>query len=225
MTICRISLMMKHIDLFSGIGGFALAAQWAGIETVQFVEKDKFCQAVLRKNFPGVPIHGDIYTYAYVNRLQEQGTEQQADGIGQSVQTRSFLLTGGFPCQSFSVAGKRRGTEDDRYLWPEMFRVIREARPAWVIAENVRGILTIEQGMVFEQVCVDLEGAGYDVQTFIIPACSVNAPHRRDRVWIVAHSECWNATDAAGIGRSTEGSGLCEGEPTEKRRGRSDYGD
>jgi DNA (cytosine-5)-methyltransferase 1 len=103
---------------------------------------------------------------------------------------RPDLVSGGFPCQSFSCAGKRRGTKDDRYLWPEMFAIIRLTKPRFVLAENVRGLLTIEGGMVFEQVCLDLERAGYEVQTFIIPACAINAPHRRDRVWIVANCKC-----------------------------------
>ena len=155
----------KHIDLFSGIGGFALACRWNGIETVQFVEIDPFCQKVLNKNFPGVPIHDDIKTFKY-------------DG------EPPFILTGGFPCQPYSCAGKRKGAEDDRALWPEMLRVIQEAKPRWVIGENVAGFVS----MGLDQCISDLEGEGYEVQTFIIPACAVNAPHRRDRVWIVANN-------------------------------------
>jgi len=161
---------LTHLDLFSGIGGFSLAAQWNGIETIQFVEMDKFCQKVLNKNFKGVPIHDDIKTFHST--------------------VRPFLLTGGFPCQPFSCAGKQRGTEDNRYLWPEMLRVISEAKPEWIIGENVRGFISNNNGMVFENCCLDLEREGYSVQAFIIPACAVNAPHRRDRVWIVAHSQC-----------------------------------
>jgi DNA (cytosine-5)-methyltransferase 1 len=185
---------MTHLDLFSGIGGFALAAKWVwgGKHHIySFVEIDPFCQKVLAKNFPGVPIHGDIKTFTYPNRngLQKPGTEQQTDRGRQFFKDDSVdLLTGGFPCQSFSHAGKRRGTGDDRYLWPEMFRIIRMVNPQWIIAENVPGIISIENGLVFEQVCSDLESENYQVQTFIIPACAVDAPHRRDRVWIVAHS-------------------------------------
>jgi len=157
---------MNHVDLFSGIGGFALAARWAGIQTVQFVEIDKFCQKVLNKNFPGVPIHNDITTF--------NGTKY----------SNVFLLTGGFPCQPFSCAGKRRGKEDDRYLWPEMLRVISETRPHWVIGENVAGFVS----MGLDGCISDLEREGYEVQAFVIPACAVNAPHRRDRVWIVANN-------------------------------------
>jgi DNA (cytosine-5)-methyltransferase 1 len=128
------------------------------------VEIDKFCQKVLQKNFPGVPIHDDIKTFKYTG-------------------TTPFILTGGFPCQPFSCAGKRRGKEDNRFLWPEMVRVISESKPCWVIGENVAGFIN----MGLDDCISDLEAQGYEVQAFIIPACAVNAPHRRDRVWIVAH--------------------------------------
>ena len=162
---------LTHLDLFSGIGGFALAAQWMRYQTVQFVEWDKFCQKVLAKNFPGVPIHSDIKDF--------DGTKYA--GVD--------LLTGGFPCQPASCAGRRAGTSDDRWLWPEMLRVIRDAQPEWIVGENVGGLITLEDGLVFEHLLVDLENEGYEVQPIIIPACAVNAPHRRDRVWIVAHAE------------------------------------
>jgi DNA (cytosine-5)-methyltransferase 1 len=276
---------LTHIDLFSGIGGFALSARWAGIKTVQFVEIDPFCQKVLQKNFKGVPIWDDIKTFtvdtytegarqlrtaqhendgedsnrgrgfdptdihkdiahdiktftnANWNGLQEQRAEQQTGGNRQLYETssnseggkpreqtesegwknigggnsegRPFLLTGGFPCQPFSCAGKRRGKEDDRYLWEEMLRVIKEFKPTWIIGENVNGIRSMEfqDGVselegdtiiqedgngdytnVLDGICDSLEAIGYEVQPVIIPACAVNAPHRRDRVWIVAHS-------------------------------------
>ena len=155
-----------HLDLFSGIGGFALAARWAGIETMQFVENEEFAQKVLTKNFPGVPIHENIKTY-------------RANGIVQP-----FLLTGGYPCQPFSQAGKRRGQNDDRHLWPEMFRIIQECRPTWVLAENVSG--HIKLGL--EEVLTDLESEGYQSQVFHIGAVAKDAPHRRMRVWIVAYT-------------------------------------
>jgi len=163
----RMSKYMKltHIDLFSGIGGFSLAARWAGLDTIVFCERDKFCQKVLNKHWPGVPIHDDITTF---------------DGTKYS---NVFLLTGGFPCQPFSRAGKRRGKEDDRYLWPEMLRVISETKPHWVIGENVAGFVS----MGLDGCISDLEREGYEVQAFVIPACAVKAPHRRDRVWIVAN--------------------------------------
>lgn len=159
---------LTHIDLFSGIGGFALAARWAGIETVQFVEIDKFCQKVLAKNFKDVPIHDDIKTFKYSG-------------------ASPFILTGGVPCQPASCAGKRKGKEDDRWLWPEAFRIVSEVKPEWCLFENVAGLLSLEGGLVFDNLLAELEGQGYEVWPVIIPACAVNAPHRRDRVWIVAH--------------------------------------
>jgi len=184
---------MKHLDLFSGIGGFALAAQqvWGDdYECVGFCDNNKFCQEVLKKRFPGVPIHGDIRTLAADTeggRLKQQN-EALCTGRNSFNDENIGLLTGGFPCQPFSHAGKRRGKSDDRFLWPEMLRVIKEFKPRWVIAENVRGILSIEGGVVFEQVCLGMEAAGYSVRAFVIPAVAVNAPHRRDRVWICARN-------------------------------------
>jgi DNA (cytosine-5)-methyltransferase 1 len=163
---------MKHLDLFSGIGGFALAARWVGIETVQFVEIDPFCRKVLEKNFKGVPIHDDIKTFHAIKR---------------NINEQIFLLTAGTPCQPASCAGKRKGTQDDRWLWGETFRVIAEARPEWCILENVRGLLSLEGGVVFENLLLELEALGYETRTFCLPACAVNAPHRRDRVWIVGN--------------------------------------
>ena len=186
---------MLHIDLFSGIGGFAIAADrvWHGIEHV-FVEYDQFCQAILRKHYPNSTIHGDIRTFiADTEREGREGELRDTEGQhrlrgGSREDEKPFLVTGGFPCQPFSHAGRRKGTSDDRYLWPEMFRVIQLYRPTWVIAENVRGLVTWNYGMVLETVCTDLENEGYEVQPFIIPACAVGAPHRRDRVWIIAHT-------------------------------------
>jgi DNA (cytosine-5)-methyltransferase 1 len=195
---------MRMVDLFSGIGGFSLAASWVwpDIEIECFVEIDPFCQKVLRKNFPGVPICDDIKKIQWV----VADAEILGRGNGASANKRTStgeintpcnrinispvdLLTGGFPCQPFSCAGKRAGTEDDRHLWPEMLRAIHEIKPRWVIAENVPGIFTIENGLVFEGVCTDLEAEGYEVQPVVVPACAKGAPHRRDRVWIVANSK------------------------------------
>ena len=159
---------MNHLDLFSGIGGFALAARWAGIDTVAFCEIEPFAQKVLEKNFPGIPIFSDIC------KLKRSDIHGSVD-----------IITGGFPCQPFSIAGKKKGTNDDRDLWPEMFRVIKEFKPTWVIGENVANFV----GMAFERTKTDLESEGYEVQPLIIPACGVNAPHKRDRVWIVAYSD------------------------------------
>jgi len=158
---------MNHVDLFSGIGGFALAAEWTGFKTVVFCEKDEFCQKVLQKHWPEVPIIPEIRDF--------DGTKWRG----------TTLLTGGFPCQPFSLAGKRKGKDDDRYLWPEMFRVIKEAKPRWILAENVAGILKV----ALDTVLADLESEGYSAGAVVIPAASVNAPHRRDRVWIIAYNE------------------------------------
>ena len=157
---------MRHLDLFSGIGGFALAARWARIDTVAFCEIDEFPRKVLAKNFPNVPMHGDI-------KDLDGG---QYEGID--------IITGGYPCQPFSVAGGQKAQKDDRHLWPEMFRVISQAKPSWVICENVFG--HIKLGL--DKVLHDLEGLGYAVQSFIIPALATGEPHNRDRLYIVAYS-------------------------------------
>ena len=163
----RLKSAYEHLDLFSGIGGFALAARWNGLRTIQFVEYEPYAQKVLRKNFPDVPIHDDIKDFNATKFRQP------------------FLCTGGYPCQPFSSAGLRRGEKDDRHLWPEMLRVIQECRPTWVLAENVAGHIT----MGLDQVLSDLEGEDYTCQPFVIPACAKDASHRRDRVWIVG----WNS--------------------------------
>src|SRR3990167_9490655 len=241
---------MKHLDLFSGIGGFALAADrvFGNVEHT-FCEIDPFCQEVLKKHWPNSKIYDDIRTLRFnpnpdcdrlsrgrkeinsteigkqtfndlekrnrtiianpehngITRTKKTGTDSRTQSESQTrkkllineskgndslreKETGWDIITGGFPCQPFSQAGRRKGTADDRHLWPEMLRVIQEFHPRWVIGENVGGFLTWNEGLVFQQVHTDLETAGYEVQSFIIPAVSVNAPHRRDRVWIVAHS-------------------------------------
>jgi DNA (cytosine-5)-methyltransferase 1 len=162
---------MKHASLFSGIGGFDLAAEWMGWENVFHCEWMEFPRKVLDYYWPNANSYIDICKTdfkKYANKID--------------------ILTGGFPCQPFSMAGKRKGTDDERYLWGEMLRAIQEIKPQFVIAENVFGITNIDSGMVFEQVCLDLENEGYEVQTFIIPAAAKNAPHRRDRVWFIAQN-------------------------------------
>jgi DNA (cytosine-5)-methyltransferase 1 len=162
---------LKVLDLFSGIGGFSLGLHSTGIfDTIKFVEFDKYCQKVLNKNFPNIPIEGDIRNV--------KGTEFEAD-----------VITGGFPCQPFSVAGKQKGTNDNRYLWPEMFRLIKEIKPEFVIGENVQGIINLQDGMVLRQVLNDLEGEGFEVQCFLIPASGIGAWHQRNRTWIIGHSK------------------------------------
>ena len=161
---------MRHGSLFSGIGGFDLAAEWMGWENVFHCEWMEFPRKVLDYYWPNADSHIDICKTDF---------KKYANTID--------ILTGGFPCQPFSTAGKRKGTDDERYLWHEMLRAINEIKPKFVIAENVYGITNIDGGLVFEQVCLDLEAVGYEVQPYIIPACAKNAPHRRDRVWFVAY--------------------------------------
>jgi len=164
------------LDLFSGIGGMSLAADWAGIETVAFCEIESYCQKVLRKHWPHIPIYDDV------RQLTRERLEK--DGVIDDEQTID-IVAGGYPCQPFSVAGKRRGKEDDRNLWPEMFRLVRELRPTWVVGENVAGHVSLG----LDDALSDLESEGYKTRAFVIPACAVGAPHRRDRVFIVAYSE------------------------------------
>lgn len=184
-----------HASLFSGIGGFDLAAEWLGFRNAFHCEINPFCEKILKYHFP----HAEHYTD--ITKTDFTPWRGKID-----------ILSGGFPCQPFSLAGKRKGAEDDRYLWPQMLRAIREIRPAWVVGENVAGILTMVQPgkevevgrstslfgedytveemhrqYVVETVCTDLEREGYSVRPFVIPACAVGAPHRRDRVWFVAH--------------------------------------
>ena len=160
---------MRVLDLFSGIGGFSLGLERAGpFQTVAFCEQDDFCQAVLRKHWPDVPIYDDVRTI-------------DTDRLG-----RIDLICGGFPCQPWSVAGQQRGAEDDRDLWPVMASLIEKLRPQWVIGENVRGFVNEPLGL--QRSLSDLESLGYETAPFVIPACAVDAPHRRDRVWIVAHA-------------------------------------
>ena len=164
-------MKLKLLDLFSGIGGFSLGLESTGyFETIAFVEKDKFCHEVLKKNFPNITIESEV--------RDVKGDKYKAD-----------IITGGFPCQPFSVAGKRKGTDDDRYLWDETIRIIRETKPRWFIGENVEGIINIQNGMVLRQVCNDLEEEGFEVQCLVIPASGIGAWHQRKRVWILAYSK------------------------------------
>ena len=185
---------MTHASLFSGIGGAEIAASWLGWQNLFHCEIQEFQRKVLAYWFP------NSISYEDITKTDFKEWRGQID-----------VLTGGFPCQPFSVAGKRKGAEDNRYLWPHMLRAIREIQPAWIVGENVAGILSMvqpskdikmerspyifeesyiyrkEQQFTIEAICEDLESAGYSVQPFVIPACAVGAPHRRDRVWIIAH--------------------------------------
>jgi DNA (cytosine-5)-methyltransferase 1 len=164
---------MRSIELFAGIGGIALAAEWAGIETVAFCEREPFCQKVLHKHWPDVPIFDDVRT------LNKQVLEERGIDVG-----TIELISGGYPCQPFSSIGKRKGEDDDRHLWPEIKRLLQEIRPTWFIGENVAGHVTLG----LDTVLLDLENIGYSWQPFVIPACAVGTIHRRNRVFILAHS-------------------------------------
>ena len=163
---------MRHGSLFSGIGGFDLAAQWMNWTNVFHTEWNEFGQKILKHHFPKSISYYDIIKTDFTIHRNEID-----------------IITGGFPCQPFSLAGKRKGKDDERYLWHEMLRAIQQIQPTYVVAENVRGLLTIDVGLVFEQVCADLEAEGYEVQPILLPAAGVNAPHRRDRIFIVAYSK------------------------------------
>ena len=194
---------MTHGSLFSGIGGFDLAAQWMGWENVFHCEINPFGQKILKHYWPNAESFNDITKTnfsKYANKID--------------------VLSGGFPCQPFSMAGKRKGTEDSRHLWPEMLRTIREIAPRWVVGENVFGIVSWDGGLVFDQVQIDLESEGYEVTAVVIPAAAKNAPHGRDRVWFVAHNhgngnvanpdgirlETWEDTGKMGNGQNKMGS-------------------
>ena len=184
---------MNHGSLFSGIGGFDLAAQWMGWNNVFHVEWNPWCRKVLNFHFPESQSYQDVREF--------DGTAWRG---------RVDIISGGFPCQPYSSAGKRLGKDDERHLWPEMLRIIREAAPRFVVGENVRGLTNWNGGVVFEEVCADLEAEGYDVWTGILPAAGVGAPHRRDRVWFVAHA--YGGADLRTPGRHA-GASASEGLP------------
>jgi len=276
------------LDLFSGIGGFALACQWAGIETIGFVEIDKYCQKVLRKHWPGVPIVEDIRDVERIKKVVDDSAIRAmwhdcedewpalrnvnalartgllcrtgTPAVRPTKRASTILVTAGFPCQPFSVAGRREGEADDRYLWPETLAVIEAIKPQWVLLENVAGIKSVYKSDVFselegreysteEEATLDfnkmyeriqereadnilwvvlggLRGAGYEVEVLVIPACAVNAPHRRDRVWIVANST-WGGKESGAEWRALNepsqdmafSQGREPGEPPKQERG------
>ena len=174
---------MKHISLFSGIGGFELASHWAGWTNIASCEINPFGQKVLKHYWPNAYHHDNIHTLTY-----DTINAELSKRFGKSWRDGQVIITGGFPCQPYSLAGKRLGKEDERHLWPEMLRVIREVQPEWAVGENVFGLINWNGGLVFNEVQADLEASGYEVQAYVLPACGVNAPHKRERVWIVAHA-------------------------------------
>ena len=178
-------MTLTTLDLFSGIGGFALGLEATDFfETSCFVENEPYCQAVLRHHWPDVPILGDI-----------------RDVKGSDLPTQPDVISGGFPCQPFSHAGKQRGQDDPRHLWPEMLRLIRECRPTWVIGENVTGLIRLG----LDEVLSGLEAEGYSTRTFNISACAVGAPHIRQRLWVVAHSDSPSEPDGSFDERARSG--------------------
>jgi DNA (cytosine-5)-methyltransferase 1 len=172
---------MTHGSLFSGIGGFDLAAEWMGWENKFHCEWNEFCKKILKYYWPHATSYGDI--------------DETDFTIWRGL---IDVLSGGFPCQPYSTAGKRKGKEDDRHKWPQMLRAIREIQPGYVVGENVRGLTNWNGGLVFDEVQADLEAEGYEVLPFLLPACAVNAPHRRDRIWFVAHAAGYSCGHAVG---------------------------
>ena len=211
---------MTHLDLFSGIGGFAIAAQACGYTTIGFCEREPYAQQILKERFGAVLADAGSGRQSEREHLLPDGRKSKGRDLNRCHPPRLHpdiftlngadyagvdLLTGGFPCQPFSVAGKRIGKADDRAIWPEMLRVIREAKPTWIIGENVSGIVTME----LDNILSDLEGIGYAAWPLVIPACAVDARHRRDRVWIIARR---NVEDSAGErSRGESGNALHEG--------------
>ncbi len=223
--------MITHYDLFAGIGGFSLALEEVFSEEKikhVFCEWEQFPTAVLKRHWPEGEFWGDIAELVAntdKQRLEGGKPEKTMGQRGQSGRERGnekqgwSIITGGFPCQPFSHAGRRKGTADDRYQWPNMLAVIRNIKPEWVVAENVRGLVTWNNGMVLEQVCTDLEAEGYEVQPFIIPAVAVGAPHRRDRVWIIAHAKDQRSVSEMGLERKPDQEAT---EPREESRDATD---
>jgi DNA (cytosine-5)-methyltransferase 1 len=164
---------MNALSLFSGGGGIDIAGEWAGIQTVAFCEREPYAQKLLNQEYPGIPVYDDVCTLTKA-RLENDG-----------IDTRTIrIIHGGFPCQPFSIAGEQLGTEDNRHLWPEMFRIINEIRPDWVIGENVANFVRV----ALDDALSDLESIGYTTRAFIIPASAIGADNRRDRVFIVANA-------------------------------------
>lgn len=170
---------MNAVSLFTGVGGADIAAQWAGIKVIAMSEIDEACCETLTKNFPDVPNLGDVKTIT-------KDTLYEATG-----RTTTDIVYGGFPCQPYSNAGNQRGQEDDRHLWPEMYRIIKELKPTWVVGENVANFVN----MALDSTLSDLEAEGYETRAFVLPACAVGAWHRRDRTFVVAYSSRFGDVD------------------------------
>jgi DNA (cytosine-5)-methyltransferase 1 len=199
---------MNHGSLFSGIGGFDLAAEWMGWDNIFHCEWNDFGKKVLNYYWPkSISYHDITKTDFTIHR------------------GRIDVLTGGFPCQPYSTAGKRLGKEDERHLWPEMLRAIREIKPRWIVGENVLGLVSWNGGMVFEEVCAELEAEGYEVQPYVLPAAGVNAPHQRYRVWFVAHSYNARANEQMRDNREWQEKDKGWQEQSQSEFGKSSYND
>lgn len=196
---------MIHVSLFSGIGGFELAAEWMGWRNLVSCDINEFGNKVREYYWPEGYCHKDVKTLTY-----ETINSELSARFGPGWRDQDIILTGGFPCQPYSAAGKRKGKDDERHLWPEMLRVIREVKPTFIVGENVRGLINWNGGMVFDEVCADLEAHGYEVQPVLLAACAVGAPHRRDRIWFVAKK----------VNSDTPGDGLYD-QPTQEYQERA----
>lgn len=196
---------MTHGSLFSGIGGFDLASEWMGWENVFHCEWSEFGKNILNYYWPNAKSYGDI--------------DESDFTIWRG---KIDILSGGFPCQPYSHAGKRKGKEDDRHKWPQMLRAVREIQPRWIVGENVYGLINWSKGLVFEEVQVDLENEGYEVTSYILPACSVNAEHKRDRIWFIAHASCNGHSEETGFKQNTRETGANKGKENKWQRIRDD---
>lgn len=195
---------MLHISLFSGIGGFDLDAQRAGWKNVVSCEINPWSNKLLSYYWPEAYHHNDIHTLTYDTINAELSSR-----FGPGWRNEDIIISGGFPCQPYSLAGKRLGKDDTRHLWPQMLRIIREISPQWIVGENVFGIVNWDGGLVFNEVQTDLEIAGYEVQPYVLPAASINAPHKRDRCFFIAHArvsgDSRNTGEISGKAKKTDG--------------------
>jgi len=197
---------LRHVDLCSGIGGFSLGFEWAGLsKPILFCDTEKWCREILAKNFPNVPIATDVKELA-------NDPERLVPDCD--------ILTAGYPCQPFSVAGKQKGSEDDRHIWPYILRIVAQKRPTWCVFENVYGHIALG----LDKVLFDLESEGYSTRTFVVPACGVNAPHRRDRLWIIAHSELAYSVSIRRGRRNSTGCETGEQQVQSEEQGRGSVG-
>ena len=204
-------MMLRHVDLCSGIGGFSLGFEWAELSTpILFCDTEEWCRKILAKNFPNVPIATDVKELAHDPKRNVPDCD---------------ILTAGYPCQPFSVAGRQKGFEDDRHIWPYILRIVAHKRPTWCVFENVHGHIALG----LDQVLADLEAEGYSTRTFIVPACGVNAPHRRDRLWIVGNAQ-HDGSSTAKVGGVNEedargsSQGQSQTEQSSRASGRKDDG-